>query len=59
MVVDRSVVRLQVFDPSGKLVRYYSSNVTVIDGQAEFAIPFALNDSKGGWRVQAHDVIAV
>jgi hypothetical protein len=56
--VDRSVVRLQVFDPTGKLVRYYSSNVTVTDGKAEFAIPFALNDSKGNWKVQARDVIS-
>jgi len=56
--VDRSVVRLQVFDPAGKLVRYYSSNLTVIDGWAEFAIPFALNDSKGNWKVQARDVIS-
>jgi len=56
--VDRSVVRLQVFDPSGRLVRYYSSNVTVIDGRAEFAISFALNDAKGNWKVQARDVIS-
>jgi hypothetical protein len=56
--VDQSVVHLQVFDPSGKLVRYYSSNVTVTDGKAEFAIPFALNDSKGNWKVQVRDVIS-
>ena len=56
--VDRSVVSVQVFDPAGKSVRYYSSNVTVIDGKAEFAIPFALNDSKGNWKVQARDVIS-
>jgi uncharacterized protein YfaS (alpha-2-macroglobulin family) len=56
--VDRSVVSMQVFDPTGKSVRYYSSNVTVIDGKAEFAIPFALNDAKGNWKVQARDVIS-
>jgi len=56
--VDRSVVHLQVFDPSGKLVRYYSSNVTVTDGKAEFAIPFALNDSEGNWKIQARDVVS-
>lgn len=55
--VDRSVVRLQVFDPSGKLVRHYSCNVTIMDGKAEFSIPFALNDPKGKWKVHARDVI--
>jgi hypothetical protein len=56
--VDRSAVSMQVFDPSGKSVRYYSSNLTVPDGKAEFAIPFALNDAKGNWKVRARDVIS-
>jgi hypothetical protein len=56
--VDRSVVRLEVFDPSGKLVRHYSGNVTVNDGRAQFAIPFAMNDAPGQWQVRARDVIS-
>ena len=31
---------------------------TVTDGKAEFATPFALNDSKGNWKVQVRDVIS-
>jgi len=56
--VDLSVVRLEVFDPAGRLARYYSSNLTVRDGQGQFQIPFAISDAKGAWRVRARDVIS-
>jgi hypothetical protein len=55
--VDRSVVRVEVFDPAGKLARHYTSNVTIVDGRAKFEIPFALND-RGAWRVRARDAIS-
>ncbi|HET8547211.1 MAG TPA: hypothetical protein VFL57_04365, partial [Bryobacteraceae bacterium] len=56
--VDRSVVRIEVTDPSGKVVRHYTGNRTIRDGTARFEIPFALNDVKGRWRVRARDVIS-
>ena len=56
--VDLSVVRVEVFDPARQLVRYYSSNLTVRDGQGSFQIPFAISDAKGAWRVHARDVIS-
>jgi len=56
--VDRSVARIEVFDPAGRLVRHYSSNVSILDGRAKFQIPFALNDPPGRWRVRARDVIS-
>jgi hypothetical protein len=56
--VDLSVVRVEVFDPAGRLVRYYSSNLTVRDGLGTFQIPFAISDAKGAWRVHARDVIS-
>jgi hypothetical protein len=56
--VDRSVVHVDVLDPSGKPVRAYSSNVTIAGGFAAFHIPFALNDPKGRWTVKARDVIS-
>jgi len=55
--VDRSVVRVEVFDPAGQLARHYTSNVTIVDGRAKFEIPFALND-RGAWRVRARDAIS-
>ena len=56
--VDMSVVRLEVFDPAGKLVRHYTGNRTLRDGTASFEIPFALNDAGGAWRVRARDAIS-
>ncbi|MBI3279571.1 MAG: beta-galactosidase, partial [Acidobacteria bacterium] len=56
--VDRSVVHVEVFDPSGKLMRHYSANRTIRDGRASFAIPFALNDPRGKWRIRARDVVS-
>jgi len=56
--VDRSVVHLDVLDPAGKPVQYYSGNVTVKDGHAEFQIPFALSDATGDWRIRGRDVIS-
>jgi hypothetical protein len=55
--VDRSVVRVEVFDPQNRLVRYYSSNVDIVNGQGRAEIPFALSD-KGVWRVRARDIIS-
>jgi hypothetical protein len=56
--VDRSVVHLEVRDPAGKLVRHYSGNVTIENGRAKFAIPFALSDARGTWKVTAKDVVS-
>lgn len=56
--VDLSVVRVEVFEPAGQLVRYYSSNLTVRDGRGSFQIPFAISDAKGSWRVHARDVLS-
>jgi hypothetical protein len=56
--VERSVVRLEVFNPAGRLVRHYSGNVTVGQGTASYAIPFARNDDTGLWRVRARDVVS-
>ncbi|MFL6353783.1 MAG: beta-galactosidase [Bryobacteraceae bacterium] len=56
--VDLSVVRAEIIDPGGHLIRHYSSNLTVRDGAASLQIPFAINDAKGTWRVQVRDVIS-
>jgi hypothetical protein len=56
--VDLSVVRAEVINPDGHLVRHYSSNLTVRDGKASLQIPFAINDAQGEWRVQVRDVIS-
>lgn len=56
--VDLSVVRCEVFDPAGRLVRHYTGNVTIETGAGRFAIPWALNENPRGWRVRARDVLS-
>jgi hypothetical protein len=56
--VDLSVVRVEVRDPAGRLVRHYTSNLTVRDGKARFEIPFALSDAAGNWTIRARDVVS-
>jgi hypothetical protein len=56
--VDRSVVRLEVYDPVGMLIRHYSRNYTVRDGIARLEVPLALNDAKGKWRLRVRDVVS-
>jgi hypothetical protein len=56
--VDLSVVRVEVRDPTGRLARLYTGNVTVRDGKAKFEIPFALSDASGTWTVRARDVVS-
>ncbi|MBK5295475.1 MAG: beta-galactosidase [Acidobacteriia bacterium] len=55
--VDRSVVRVEVLDPAGRLARHYSTNVLIENGRASAAVPFAWNDT-GTWTVKARDAIS-
>ena len=52
----KAVFRLEVCDPNGKLNASYARNVVCDAGHAETAIPFALNDASGQWRVRAFEV---
>jgi hypothetical protein len=55
--VDRSVVRMEVFDAQGRHARHYATNVSIENGAGRVEFPFALNDS-GAWTVKARDVIS-
>lgn len=55
--VDRSVVRMEVYDSRSNLARHYSTNVSIADGAGRVDIPFALNDT-GEWTIKARDVIS-
>jgi len=50
------IVRLEVFDPAGRLVEHYSGNVRVEGERGRLEIPFAWNDSPGAWRIRARDI---
>jgi hypothetical protein len=56
VVVQPRVVRLEVFDPAGKLVEHYSGNVHFEGELGKLEIPFAWNDAPGVWRIRARDI---
>ena len=52
-----SVVRVRVFDPSGREAEHYAKNLVLKAGNAvTYEIPFARNDARGTWTVQVESV---
>jgi hypothetical protein len=51
------VVHVDVTDPAGQAVSYYSGNLRVPQGQAAWQIPIAWNDAAGTWHVRVRDVL--
>lgn len=51
------VIHIDVTDPSGKPVEYYSGNLLAPAGRGSKTIPIAVNDQTGKWQVRAHDVM--
>jgi hypothetical protein len=54
----RTVFRVELYDPEGNLNAQYSRTVGCEGGRAELAIPFALNDASGAWRVRAIEAVS-
>ncbi|MCX6620594.1 MAG: hypothetical protein NTY38_05870, partial [Acidobacteria bacterium] len=52
----RHVFRVEVADPSGKVLDYYSKNVLAPSGTAEFLLPLAVNDATGAWQIRVKDI---
>jgi hypothetical protein len=52
------VLHLDVRNPDGKVVDYYSNNVFTSKGSGEHAIPFARNDTPGRWTIYAKDLLS-
>lgn len=50
------VLRIEVRDPTGAVVRAYSGNLRLAGATASWTLPFALNDAAGVWRVRITDV---
>ena len=51
-----TVLRVEVFRPDGTEATCYALNALAKGGKAEFAIPFALSDPKGEWKVEVSNV---
>lgn len=50
------VVRIEVYDPQGRLAEHYSSNRLTKAGALTISLPLALNDSIGQWRLKVTEV---
>jgi len=52
------VFHLDVIDPSGKIVDYYSGNLIAAQGHAAMRLPIAFNDSTGQWKIRVKDLLS-
>jgi len=52
------IVRLEVYDPEGKLYEPYTRNLLIGDGLFESQIPLALNEAKGRWKIHIKEVVS-
>jgi hypothetical protein len=49
-------VQIRVYRPDGSEARSYRANVLVKGGRARHAVPFALSDPKGGWKITVESI---
>jgi hypothetical protein len=54
----RSVIRIDVFDPKGAHIPYYSDNCEVSNGSGTQLFTTALNDVAGDWKIRLTEVIS-
>jgi uncharacterized protein YfaS (alpha-2-macroglobulin family) len=54
-VVPETAAHVEVVNPAGKIVDYYGADVPISNGSAEFAVPLALDDLPGIWRVTVRE----
>jgi hypothetical protein len=52
------ILHLEVTDPSGHIVPFYSGNLRAPTGHAVWAIPVAHNDAAGNWTVHVKDLLS-
>jgi hypothetical protein len=55
---ENHVLHLDVVNPSGKTVAFYSGNLVAHEGTAAKRIPLALNDPPGRWEVRVKDILS-
>lgn len=52
-----SVATVEVFNPNGEKVNYYSKNCDIKNGSGNYSFNIALNDLKGTWKIRVTEVI--
>lgn len=55
---ENHVLHIDVVNPSGKAVPFYSGNLVAHEGTAAREIPLALNDPPGRWEVRVKDILS-
>ena len=51
------VIHLDVIDPEGNTIAYYSGNLLMTDSRITKLLPFAVNDKPGIWTLRATDLL--
>jgi hypothetical protein len=51
------IFHVDVMDPAGKVMPYYSGNVLATKGRADKILPLSLNDKNGNWTVRVKDLL--
>jgi hypothetical protein len=54
---ERHVLHVDVVNPSGQTVDYYSGNLLAPEGRANKPIPIAVNDPAGRWEIRVRDLL--
>ncbi len=54
----KSVVRVDVFSPDGKMINYYSDNCDLNNSSGSYSFNTALNDLPGLWKIRLTEVIS-
>jgi hypothetical protein len=52
------VFHLDIVDPSGKIVAYYSGNLLAPRGRVTATLPLAINDQPGHWEIRVKDLLS-
>jgi hypothetical protein len=50
-------MHIDVVNPSGQTVGYYSGNLLAPEGRAGRLIPIAVNDAAGRWEIRVKDLV--
>ena len=53
----RHVLHIDVVNPSGQAIGFYSGNLLAPQGQAHKFVPLALNDPAGRWEIRIKDLL--
>ncbi len=54
----KSVVRVDVYNPLGEIINYYSKNCDITDSSGSYSFDIALNDLPGLWKIRLTEVIS-